>query len=138
MKKKIGEIACILQELGIDEKPMISLSRLTTLKNGELWNELLCLEDFQALELLLACSDACGFIQNDLATIQRNISEIGDINSILISKIGRSLVGNDDEWLKLIKETVINKMYFLINPDRIKSFATDNQELTDTPAHIHK
>lgn len=43
------EIATILQEIGIDEHPMISLASLTTLKNGEVWNPLESLEDFQAL-----------------------------------------------------------------------------------------
>ena len=138
LNEKKGEIATILQELGIDEHPMISLFKLTVLKNGEVWNKLQSLEDFQALELLLACSDACGFVQNDPATIQRNIAEIGDINSILISNIGRSLVGNDDEWLKLIREIIIKKMYFLTDPDSIKSFATNNQKLTKTPVHKHK
>ena len=138
LNEKKGEIATILQELGIDEHPMISLFKLTVLKNGEVWNKLQSLEDFQALELLLACSDACGFVQNDPATIQRNIIEIGDINSILISNIGRSLVGNDDEWLELIREIIIKKMYFLTNPDSIKSFATNSQELTKTPVHKHK
>lgn len=138
LNEKKGDIASILQELGIDEYSLISLSRLTVLKSGEVWNKLQSLEDFQALELLLACSDACGFIQNDPPTIQRNIAEIGDINSILISNKGRSLVDNDDEWLKLIREIVIEKMYFITNPDSIKSFATNNQKLTKTPVHKHK
>ena len=137
LNEKKREIATILKELGIDEHSMISLSRLTVLKNGEVWNKLQSLEDFQALELLLACSDACGFVQNDPATIQRNIAEIGDINSILISNIGRSLVGNDDEWLKAIRETIIKKMYFLTNPDSIKSFAINSKELTKTPVPKH-
>ena len=138
LNEKKGEIATILQELGIDEHSMISLLRLTVLKSDEVWNKLQSLEDFQALELLLACSDACGFVQNDPATIQRNIAEIGDINSILISNMGRSLVGNDDEWLRLIREIIIKKMYFLTNPDSIKSFAANSQELTETPVHNHK
>lgn len=138
LNEKKREIATILQELGIDEHSMINLLRLTVLKSGEVWNKLQSLEDFQALDLLLACSDACGFVQNDPATIQRNIAEIGDINSILISKIGRSIVGNDDEWLKLIREIIIKKMYFLTNPDSIKSFAANSQELTNTPVHNHK
>lgn len=138
LEKKKQEIAAILQELGIDEHPMISLSSLTTLKNGEVWNQLQSLEDFQALELLLACTDACGFVHNDSATIQRNINEIGDKNSILISASGRSMIGDDDKWLQSIREVVISKMYFLTDPESIKAFATGNQELTNTSVKKHK
>lgn len=141
-EKKLEEskqtIATILQELGIDEHPMISLSTLTTLKNGEVWNQLQCLEDFQTLELLLACSDACGFIHNDAGTIQRNINEIGDINSLLISTYGRSMIGDDKKWLQSIREAVIGKMYFLTDSESIKLSANGNQELTEAPSHLHK
>lgn len=140
-EKKLNEnkkkIATILQELGIDEHIMISLARLTLLKNGEVWNKLESLEDFQALELLLASSDACGFILNDYATKQRNIAEIGDINSLMITFSGRDLVGNDEKWLKIIRESIINNMYFFTNPDNIKSFANDNQDFFENPIHKH-
>ena len=138
LRESKQEIATILQELGIDERLMISLSSLTTLKNGEVWNQLQSLEDFQALELLLACSDACGFIHNDVATIQRNINEIGDINSILISKYGRAMFGDDDIWLQLIREIVVDKMYFFTGFESIKAFATGNQELTKTSLYKYK
>lgn len=129
-------IATILQELGIDEQPMINLSSLTTLKNGEVWNQLSSLEDFQALELLLACSDACGFVHNDTDTIQRNINEMGDMNSILISKYGRSMIGDDNKWLKSIREIVIGTMYFLTDPESIK-LSAGNQELIEAPSPSH-
>lgn len=124
------EIATILQELGIDEHPSISLASLTTLKSGEVWNRLQSLEDFYALDCLLACSDACGFIYNDVDTRKRNINKVGDINSVLISRYGRFMVGDDDNWVQLIRENVVNNMYFLTAPESIKVFATGNQGAT--------
>lgn len=115
-------IATILQELGIDEHRMIRLSGLTTLKNGEVWNPLQSIEDFQALELLLACSHACGFIDNDNTIIEMNIgqiSEISGISSILLLKQG-IFTTDENEWLKFIKEVVIDNMYFFIDSENIK------------------
>lgn len=108
---------------------MISLASLTTLKSGRLWNRLQSLEDFQALDYLLACSDACGFIHNDVDTIKRNITEIGD-DLVLISRFGRSMVDDDNKWLQLIREKVVYNMYFLTDPESIKVFATGNQGAT--------
>lgn len=122
----------------MDALPLISLATLTTMKDGSTWNQLQSLEDFKTLDLLLACSDACGFIHNDAGTIQRNINEIGDMTSILISRYGRSFIGNDDEWLKAIRESVINRMYFLTEPDVIRQFASGNQEDTNTPHVLMK
>jgi len=127
------EIAKILVDLGIDEKPLISLHSLTTLKDGTVWNSLNNITDFQALELLLACSEACGFLNNNWYTKHMNINSIGEIHSVLISGSGRSLVGDDNEWLHLIRENVVNKMYFLTDTDCIKAYATDNLELLMTP-----
>lgn len=126
-------IATMLQELGVDEHVMIKLSSLTTLKNGDVWNQLKSLEDFQALEFILACSDACGFIHNDVGTIQRNINEIGDLNSILISAYGRPMIGDDEKWLEAIREIVIDKMYFITNPESIKLYASGSQEIAASP-----
>ena len=123
-------IATILQELGIDENTKISLSNLVTLKNGKIWNNLQSLDDFMALELFLACSDACGFIHNDIKNIQENINEIGGINSDSnqILEWGRLLLGND-KWLQYIRETIISKMHFQTNPESIKLAAKSNQNL---------
>ena len=60
--------------------------------------------------MLLVYSDTGGFIHNDVATIQRNIIEIGDINSILISRYCRALVGEYNIWLQLMREIMVDKM----------------------------
>lgn len=141
-KKKIEEnkkdIAVILQEIGIDEHPLINLSSLTKYKDGSFWNQLQTIEDFKALELLLACSDACGFIYNDLDTIERNINSIGDFGSLLISQIGISIYEDKDEWLKLIKERVIEKMFFLTDSENIIKCANLGHDLTDSSSFKHK
>lgn len=134
---KKHEIASILQELGIDEAPLISLSCLMTLKSGAAWNQLQSLEDFQALELLLACSDACGFIHNDDDTIQRNIVEIGDLNSLLISSSARFMVNSIEDWLRLIRKKVIDKMYFITDSESIKKYANGDQKSSIEPSHKH-
>ena len=122
LNEKKQEIAILLRELGVDEHVLIRLSSLTKYKNGETWNNLQSIEDYQTLELLLACADACGFIHNDFATIQRNIAEIGEFNSIVISKFGRILM-NDEDWLKAIRESIVNNMYFLTDPEKIRAYA---------------
>lgn len=131
-------IATMLQELGVDEHPLISLNSLTRLKNGEVWNQLRSLEDFQALEFLLACSDACGFIHNDACTIQMNINELGDLNSLIISGAGRTFFDNDAQWLESIRSVVVNNMYFLTDGIRIKKVAAGSQELPEAPARLIK
>ena len=128
LEHKKQEIADILQSLGVDEQPLIKLSCLTKLKDGQVWNKLESIEDFQALELLLACSHACGFIINDYDTILRNILELGDIPSILISRYGRIIIGNEGEWLRQIREVVIDRMFFFTNPENIKFAANGSQK----------
>ena len=122
--KKI--IARIIQRIGLDEKRLIPLSSLTILKNGDVWNKIDTIEDFQALDLFVACLDACGFIYNGLDTIQRNINLVGEVNSVIISGNGRTLVGDDNEWLTAIRQCVIGAMYYTVNIDNIKeSLNTD-------------
>ncbi len=123
-----------LCEMGIGEQPLVSLSSFTRLKNGEVWNNLQTIEDFEALDLMVACADACGFIINNVNVLQMNIAEIGDINSLLISKYGR--IGMDDAtWLKKFKELVLNKMYFLTQAECIKNFASSDDSVKKAPSH---
>ncbi len=126
-------IAKMLEEIGIDGKPLISLESLTKLKDGEKWNELQSMEDFQALELLLASSNACGFIQNDDMVKQLNINEVGDLTSILISAAGPALIGDTDKWLRLIRETIISHMYFLTDMEKIQSAIKGTTEEVEGP-----
>lgn len=124
LEKSKSKIANILKELGIDENSCTSLENLTKLKNGETWNELQTKEDFEALELLLACSDACGFILNDSITSQSNNLRIGDASSLLTSQFGRrSIDGINDEWLHTIRDEISKKMYFPTDINRINKYA---------------
>ncbi len=134
LEENKGRIATLLYQLGVSEHPLIRLSSLTKLKDGTVWNKVQTMDDFQALDLLIACSDACGFIHNDMNTIQRNVHEIGDVNSMLISKYGR--VGIDDEtWLQLIRECVINNMYFFTEMETIKNFAISEETPESSVRH---
>ena len=99
------KIADILMEIGIENEAMIKLSSLMTLKNGEVWNDLKTMEDFQALELLLASSDACGFINNSLDIIQMNIHEVGELNSLALTSAGISYFG-EGKWFLDTDENV--------------------------------
>lgn len=134
LKNEKQKIAEILKSLGVDKYPLIKLSDLTKLKNGDIWNNLQTIEDFQALELLLACSHACGFINNDNNTVRKNIMNLGDIGSISISPLRKAFINNDDEWLRLIREDVIDGMFFFTNPQYI------NHEINDIkkPPILHK
>ncbi len=138
LDEKKQKLATILHELGIDENNMIKLSRLTVLKNGEAWNNLQSLEDFQALELLLACSDACGFINNDLITRQLNINEIGTENLILVTEYSRAFIGDDDKWLQSIREKIVDKMDFFIDSDKIRTFTGQENLLGVSRQRISK
>lgn len=138
-EKKLEEskqkIADILMEIGIEDKDFIQLSSLTTLKNGEVWNELMTMTDFYALELLLACSDACGFINNSLDTIQTNIHNVGEPNSLILTSAGISHYG-EGKWLELIRLSAIDKMCYFVNGDAIKKYAS-NSEPTIKPTQLH-
>ena len=123
LEENMQEVATILKELGIDKHPVTSLAGLTTYENGEVWNELQNAEDFQALELILACSDACGFIHNNGTAIERNLNEIGEMNAILISNCGRAMIADDKRWTRLIRERVADRMLFLTEPELIKTYA---------------
>ena len=118
--KRKKDIARVLQLLGVDEKPLVSLGSLTTEKDGTVWNKLETLEDFQALDLLVAVSNASGFLANDEIVQQLNINTIGEINSILISRSGRELINDDDKWLKLIRTVVVDKMFFVPDKESLK------------------
>ncbi len=118
-------IATLLKYLGIAELSSMTLERLTKLKNGDTWNELQNKEEFEALEYLLACSDACGFIVNNILAIQKNCFELGSISSILTSDFGERVNnGINEEWLKTLREEVIGKMHFSVNADKINEYAT--------------
>lgn len=124
LEKSKSKIANILKELGLDEVSYTSLENLTKLKNSETWNELQTKEDFEALEFLLACSDACGFIINDTITTASNNFRIGDASSLLTSQFGRRLTnGINDEWLRTIREEIIKEMYFPTNINKINESA---------------
>jgi len=117
LESKKKYIAELLQETGIGNHPLISLELLTKTSNGETWNNLDDLKDFQALELLLACSHACGFIVNNGSVKQLNINTMGDMNSIVISGIGREMLG--DEWLDTFKKVALKNMYFPVDQAKI-------------------
>lgn len=134
------EIAILLQDLGVDEHALISLLSLTTFKSGEVWNQLQSLEDFQALELLLACSDACGFISNDFNVKIRNINNLGDDAFLIAPDFYYDFADSEgrinyDEWLKAIRERVAANIFFIPSPDSIKAYASGRQELIEAASH---
>ncbi len=124
-----SSIAQILQEIGLDQYPLTNLANLTTLKNGETWNKLETLKDFQALEFLLACSSACGFIKNDTKTISKNIENLGG-NSLFITLTVRKIMNNDEKWLEIMKQRILQNMHFLTNPATILEYSSKNKILS--------
>ena len=127
LEEKKGEIASYLMEIGVDELPLISLASLTKLKDGSTWNNLNTFEDFQALELLVAVSDASGFIINSDVIRQMNINEVSD-DSILLTSFGKLGYKTDEEWLNEIKKCIVDHMFFFTDSDAIKLKAAEGQE----------
>ncbi len=117
------EIATILAELGVHKQPMVSLKSLASKLSGEVWNELQTVEDIEAIDLLLACSDACGFINNGATTISNNINEIGALNATLISRAGRTIIGDDARWASIIRERIAGNVSFSTDQDEILEYA---------------
>ncbi len=113
-------LANILHDLGVDNYPLITLDSLTTLKDGQVWNKLESMEDFAALDILLACSHACSFIDNDLDTVGNNINNLGEIDSLYLTLSGRKMVNDDTKWLAKVKE-LSKKMNYLTFPAEIKA-----------------
>lgn len=137
LEKNKSMIASFLKELGVDQYSSISLERLTKLKNGDAWNELQTKEEFETLEYLLACCDACGFITNNILTIQRNEYELGDVSSILTSDFGERMnSGINDEWLHMLREHVVSWMHFPVNYDKITQFSCVDD--TNSPHYLAK
>ena len=134
LEKNKAYIANVLKEIGVEELSYITLERLTKLKDGETWNELQTKEEFETLELLLSCSDACGFIDNGILAMQRNEFELGSVSSILTSDFGeRWNNGITDEWLCRIREEIITKMRFKTNAERINEYDNSGDALADRP-----
>ena len=131
MQKNIEEarptLPHLLYQLETSQPPLIDPTHLLTTQTGEEWNHLLSMEDFHALDLLLACSDACGFIYNNAMVTMMNIAELGDA-SILISPLGKSLFKSSEEWLTSIRENVLHKMYFPVDKEAIRKFASSKLE----------
>ena len=118
-----SEFAGYLKEIGADEHQVVSLASLAKTKDGEVWNELQTIEDFQALDLFLGFVNACGFIVNSPEVMTLNINQMGEINSILVSIHGREFIGDDKKYMKLIREGVANNMFFISNIKEIDEFA---------------
>lgn len=117
-------IANILLEVGADMFPMITLETLTTTLDDQIWNELETLEDFEALDLLLACSDACGFIINNSFTKQSNTTHLGGY-AVILTEEGKKTI-NINEWLKLMRDIALRKMYYLTDQELINKALSDN------------
>lgn len=126
------EIASMLGEIGIHKHILVSLRTLTMLEDGTVWNPLLTLEDFQSLELLLAVSHAYGFLENNEVVMQMNANQLGE-NSCFMSTAGRSYCVNDEEWLREIREKVIDNMFFITDPVSIEK-AMSSEEKTEENA----
>ncbi len=125
LEEKKGEIASYLMEIGADELPLVSLASLTKLKDGSTWNNLNTLEDFQALELLVAVSDASGFIINNDVIRQMNINEVGN-DSILLTLFGKMGFETDEEWVAAVKESIVDHMFFFTDSDAIRLNAPED------------
>lgn len=83
------------------------------------------MEDFAALEILLACSHASSFIENDINTVQKNINNLGQIDSLYLTLSSRKMMNDDTKWLAKIKE-LSKKLNYLTFPQEIKANLQEN------------
>ena len=118
LEESKGKIIEILKALGVDDKEKISLRDLMTLKDGTVWNGFLDEDDYRALELLVACANACGFLINDEDTeLQNRNASVG-----LTTRYNKSLM-SDMEWLKVMKDYgLVDKIFYTISKGAIKEY----------------
>ena len=120
------EIATYLNNIGIDKKDRITLDDLTRYEDGKEWNKLQTMLEFEALELLLSCAHACGFIHKTPNDLRQTISEVGEENDILVSNSWEEEY-SEKEWLKALKRFVTGHTYFSVRKDYIERYANSYQ-----------
>jgi hypothetical protein len=134
LNQQMLDIAHLFQELGVGEQPLVRLSSLTKLKNGTTWNNLLTMDDFNTLNILLACGNACDFIINDDDVRKQNKDLIGNLVSHIISTEYIELGLNQSIWLRIFKDSLANKMIFPVNSQILNSYIKQN--LSETNFHL--
>lgn len=112
------EVAEILMQLGVNEKELVSLGSMA----GNI--ELHDLDDIQSLDLFVAVSDACGFIDNSEIIQAINWASLLDAsnNSQCIIDPVRTML-SDEEIAAGISDVCYKNMLFFVNGDKIEKAA---------------
>lgn len=119
------EVAEALMQLGVNEKEFVSLGSMA----GNI--ELHDLDDIQSLDLFVAVSDACGFIDNSEIIQAINWASLLDASNNsqciidpvrCINPMARTLL-NDKEMAAGISDVCYKSMLFFVNGDKIEKAA---------------
>ena len=119
------EVAEILMQLGVNEKTLVSLGSMA----GNI--ELHDLDDIQALDLFVATSDACGFIDNSEMVQAINYGTLLDASNNsqcnidpvrCVGPLARTLL-SDEEIAAGISDICYKRMLFFVNGDKIEKAA---------------
>ena len=119
------EVAEILMQLGVNEKELVSLGSMA----GNI--ELHDLDDIQSLDLFVAVSDACGFIDNSEIIQAINWASLLDASNNsqciidpvrCINPMARTML-SDEEIAAGISDVCYKNMLFYVNGDKIEKAA---------------
>ena len=125
LKSVKQEVAEILMQLGVNEKELVSLGSMA----GNI--ELHDLDDIQSLDLFVAVSDACGFIDNSdriqvlnyttlLSASKHSQCNIDPVRCF--GPLARRYL-NDEEIAAAITDVGYKNMLFYVNGDKIEKAA---------------
>lgn len=124
-------IAKILSGISKEHFPYVYLTDLVKMTNGNVWNKLETIDEFSTLDLLLAASVACGFIDNSEKTQKENLLRLDGLGKFFISPNGSAMFVEETKervWLKLIRENIIPKFKYFISIKKVEEACTENQD----------
>lgn len=133
------EVAEILMQLGVNEKTLVSLGSMA----GNI--ELHDLDDIQALDLFVAVSDACGFIDNSEMIQALNYATLLDASNNSQCDIDPVRCVNpramryltDEEIAAGISDVCYKRMLFFVNGDKIEKAALGTDK-SDNNSDVQK
>ena len=133
------EVAEALMQLGVDEKTLVSLGSMA----GNI--ELHDLDDIQSLDLFVAVSDACGFIDNSeiiqainwASLLDASNNSQCDIDPVrCVGPLARTLL-SDEEIAAGISDVCYKRMLFFVNGDKIEKAALGTDK-SDNNSDVQK
>lgn len=121
-----ADIANLLNQTDI-KKPFSTLNNLINKENGEAWNDLRILLDFEAFRYLFAMAVACKFIVISEFTRLENLKRLGEYKALISPTVIQNLTPEIfPSWICLLKEYVFPNMNFLYSDIELKKYLKIN------------